>query len=445
MPNPYATGFPDVRSSLLFGGADFANLGQPAALAAALAAGHEFTVLVRTSRVAVANTGVVVGRGDGTNTDFSITSAGGNAWSLNVGGTSFTTGSGTTAGSVWDSIVLVNRDSGGGVFKARAVLNSGAATAEQTSGAQSSGRDVMVGARRGSSNSDSANKYTGWVGTIAIWNRALTDDEAHYAMGLLTPTEMLSTLCPSGLVAYFPCSERGGTTLHDVVGGLTASLTSDVFTTSAYPKPPIVAIGDSLANGSGSQTGKPWCLQAVSGGSGARNMRASMAYGFSGQNNAYVLSQIQLSSFAPFFSWTPIFQPGAHDLGNSTVVAANVSWLASTAALFPHGRWLVLGQRCDGVGSSGVGDPTAAGAMDYGTTRRAQHDAQEYGIRAFGGSRWVDTMNLAVSLATLPAEAHDVAQLRTPVHLCSDAVHPRDEFLIALSAAVDARLNMFGW
>lgn len=445
-PNPLAAGYQDIRSSLLFGGSDFANLGQPAALTSVLDPAHEFTVLVRTCRVAIANTGIVVGRADNSNTSFSIASTGGNSWILNVGGTVFTSGSGSYQGAVWDTIALANRNNGDGTFKARSVLNANVSTAESTSGAQvASGKDILVGARRAASNADSSTKYTGWIGTVAIWNRALTDDEIHYAMGLLTPAEMLSSLCPSGLIAYIPCSERGGTTIHDIVAGNDGALTSNVFTTTDYPKPPLVAIGDSLANGSGSPTGKAYCMQAIGGGSGCRNMRATKTYGFSGQNNAFVLTQVQLSTFAPFYSWTPVLQPGAHDIGNSTVIAANITWLQTVLALFPHGRWAIMGQRRDGVGASGAGSSATAGIGDYGTTRRMQVDALDYALRAFAGAHWMDTQILSVSLANLPTEANDVFQLRTPVHLCADGVHPLDAFYIAESVALDACLNRLGY
>lgn len=440
MSNTLATGFADIKSSLLFSGADYATLGTPSALTSVLNPTSEFTVLVRTSRTAIANTGTVIGCSDNSNTSFAITSLGGNSWTLNVGGTTFNSGSGTYQGAVWDSIGLVNRNASG-TYMARCVLNANAGTAEVASGAQVCTKDIMIGARRAASNSDSATKYTGWVGTIAIWNRALTDDEIHYAMGLLTPDEMLSSQCPSGLICYLPCSERSGTALHDVVGSVSGTLTSDVFTTAAYPKPPVVSAGDSLANGSGSPTGKAYVVQAVGGGSGVRNMRAAQVYGFSGQNNAYVLTQLQLATHAPFLSWTHILQPGAHDF---TTPSVNTAFLTSVRALLPHNRWFVLGQRRDGVGTAGAGDPTAVGAADYGTTRRMQFDNVDYALRVYAGSRYQDTQNLSVSLATLPAEANDVRQLRTPVHLCADTIHPLDAFYIAESVAMDALMNSFG-
>lgn len=440
MSNAYATGYADIKSSLLFGGADYATLGTPSALMSVLVPTQEFTILVRTSRTVVGDVGTVITCSDNSNTSFSITSLGGSAWTLNVGGTSFSSGSGSVQGAVWDSVGLVNRNASG-TFMARCVLNANAGTAEVASGAQVCTKDIMIGARRAASNSDSASKYTGWVGTVAIWNRALTDDELHYAMGLLTPDEMLSSMCPSGLICYLPCSERGGTTLHDVVGNVTGTLTSNVFTTAAYPKPPVVSVGDSLANGSGSPTGRPFVVQAFGGGSGVRNMRATKAYGFSGQNCAYVLSQMQLTSYAPFLSWTHIMQPGAHDFTDPTV---NSAFITNVRSMLKHNRWFVLGQRCDGVGAAGAGDPTSAGACDYGTTRRAQFDNVDYELRAYAGKRYQDTKNLAVSMATLPTEANDVRQLRTPVHLCADTIHPLDAFYIAESVAMDALLNSFG-
>lgn len=441
MSFPQAGLFPTIKSSLLFNGStDYAVVGQPVGLTSVLNATSEFTILVRTCRTLSASSGVIIAQSDATNTAFSIFSAGGSRVSASIGGSTIVTGPGSIQYPTWNSVALVNRNAGSGVFQGRLVLDSAAGTAEVTSGAQVSTRDILIGGRRNSSNSDISSIYNGNIGAIAIWNSALSDDEIHLAMGYLTAVEMLSSLCPSGLIAYYPCSERSGTVVHDVVNGYDANLTSNKFSTASYPKPPVCLVGDSLITGAGSESSQPPGNQVVSGGGGVRNMRSILNYGFGGQNCTYILAKLQLASYVPFLSWTQVLQPGAHDYGNNALV---LSYLSTVRSMISHNRFFVMGQRAHGVGTAGVGDSTSAGLMDYGTTFRAQRDSQEYAVRSVYGSRWLDCMSLSVSLANLPTEANDRYQLRTPTHLCSDNVHPLDGYYVPEAQALDALLNLF--
>lgn len=443
LPDGTRSGSQLIAASLLFAAGPYVSLGTPAALTSVLNPTHEFTVLVRTARTAAGSTGFIIGQADAVNTSWSISSLGGSRVSYSVGGVGAVTAAGTIQEPTWNTIALVNRSTGGGAFAFRCVLDGTAGTAETVSGVATSTRDIMMGARRNLTNADSASPYSGNLGCVAIWNSALTDDQIHYAMGYITPDEMIGGQSASGLIAYYPCNETTGTTTHDCVGGFDGTCsTAGLFSTAQFPKHPESWVGDSLANGSGSQTGTPPGDQVVTGGSGTRNMRSIYVYGFSGQNCAFILTQIQLPAYAPFLNWTQCYIVGAHDLGTN----ANVTSFLSTAiAALPHSRYIVIGQRPPGVGTNGTGNPNAVGTCDYGTTLRAQFDSMNNTVRAIYGSRWVDAQNNAVAQASLPTEANDMYQRRTPVSLCSDSVHMLDNGYTAQSVVVDQTQNLVGF
>lgn len=447
-PNPLASGSVPVLASLLFtgsGGANYCTLGQPAALTSVLTPTTEFTVIVRTARATAVSTGIVIAQGDNANTTFGIFSLGGSQVSCSVGGNNILSGSGTIQNPTWNCVALVNRNAGSGVFKSRLVLDGAAGVAEVTSGTQVSVKDIMIGARRNSSNADASQYYSGNIGTISIYNVALTDDQIHYIMGYVDASQMINGLYgPSaGLIAFYPCNEGSGTVVNDCVAGNNGTLTSNVFSTAQYPKPPMVTVGDSLTAGDGSQTGTPYGNQVLAGGAGSRNMRSVYVYAFPGMNDAYVLTQIQLPSFAPFLNWTMVMRPGIHDL--STAPASVISFIQSVVAMLPHNRWLVVGQKPDGVGTSGAGNPNAAGDMDYGTTERLQVDALNYGVAAFCGARWVNIQPGIVALAVLPTDANDVFQNRMPVPACADSIHELNNAYISDSKALDVAATALGY
>jgi hypothetical protein len=444
-PDATVSGSQTIAASLLFAGTQYVSLGQPAALTSILVPSHEFTVLVRTARAASASAGIIIGQGDNTNTTWSISSLGGSRASVNVGGTAVVTGAGSLQQPTWNAIAVVNHNVTG-TFMVSCVLDQAARTTEVASGAQvASGKDILIGARRNATNADSAALYSGNIGDVVIWNYALTDDQIHYAMGYITPSEFLGGLYASGIVGLYPCNETTGTTVHDCALGNDGTCSaSGLFNTAAYPKYPVCTVGDSLTTGSGSETGTPYGFQVKTGGSGLRNMRSSYAYGFAGQNCAFIQTQIQLSTYAPFLNWTQVYLVGIHDLGAN----ANVTSFLSTAiAALPHKRYLIIGNRAYGVTgvSGGVGTPTAAGIGDWGLTVRAQIDSQNYLIQSVYGGRWISEQYVANGQATLPGEANDVFQYRTPTHLCNDNTHFLDVGYIAQSQAADAALSSFGW
>ena len=444
-PNPLASGQVRILSSLLFAGSpnrDYCTLGQPAALTSVLNPTHEFTIIVRTARTAAGSTGTIIGQADETNTSFSIVSLGGSSATCTIGGTTVNTGSGSIGYPTWNTIGLVNRNAGGGSFMTRCILNANASSAEAATGTQVSVKDILIGARRNATNADSASWYSGNIGTIMIYNVALTDAQIHYIMGYLNANEVINGLYgPSaGLIAFYPCNEGAGTTLNDCVQGLNGTLTSNVFSGAQYPSYSMVGVGDSLMDGDG---GGVSCVNSiVSGGSGLRNGRCTYSYAFPGMNNAYVLSQIQLPTFAPFLNWTMLMWPGVHDLGN---IPSTTNFINTVVGMLPHNRWLVIGQKPKGVGTSGTGDPTAAGPDDWGTGERGQYDGLNQAIQTMCGQRWYNHQLSILTLASLPTDANDVFQQRMPVPVCSDAIHELQPSYNLLSQGLDTLARSFGW
>lgn len=444
-PNPLASGMVPILSSLLFtgsGGGNYCTLGQPAALTSVLTPTSEFTIIVRTARTAANSTGILIAKADESNNSFSMQSLGGSSATCSIGGNSFNTGTGSIGEPTWNCIGMVNRNAGGSSFMSRCILDSAASSTEVATGTQTSTRDIMIGARRNATNSDAAGWYSGNIGTIAIYNVALTDAQIHYIMGYLNANQMINGLYgPSaGLIAFYPCNEGSGTTLHDCVQGLDGTLTSNVFSSAQYPKPAMVGVGDSLMDGDG---GGVSCVNSIkTGGSGLRNGRSTFSYAFPGMNNAYVLSQIQLPSFAPFLNWTMLMWPGVHDLGN---IASTVNFINTVVGMLPHNRWLVIGQKPKGVGTSGVGDPTSAGPDDWGTAERIQYDQLNFAIQAMCGQRWYNHQNRILTLANLPTDANDVLQQRMPVPVCADAIHELQPSYNLIATDLDALANSFGY
>lgn len=451
-PSPPAQNFPDplrsgsalIQASMGLAATGYASVGTPAALTSVCTPTHEFTVLVRTCRALAASTGIIIGQGDNTNTTWSISSLGGSRASCNVGGVGIVTNAGSIQNPTWNDIALVCRNDAG-TFRVRCVLDSSAGQAETAVGAQVCTKDILIGARRNTSNTDSASLYSGNIGDICIWDYALTDDQVHYAMGYITPNENINGLYGSGLIAYWPCNEQSGLVVHeDIAGNDGTCSASGLFTTSAYPKYPICTVGDSLTAGSGSQTNTPYGQQVLGGGSGLRNMRSSYTYGFPGMNVAYIQTQIRLSSYAPFLNWTQVYLVGIHDLGANSNVT---SFLSTAISALPHSRYLIIGNRPFGATGvvNGVGNPNGVGIGDWGQTQRLQIDSQNYLIQSIYGSRWLSEQYLSVSQASLPTEANDVFQLRTPVSICADNTHLLNAGYILQSQGADIALTSFGW
>ena len=443
-PDPLRSGNPIINSSLLFSGSQYVTLGRPSALTTVLDPGHEYTVLIRTARTASGSTGNIFSLADISNNQCCIVSNGGSSATGIIGGTSMTTGTGSIQNPTWNSIALVNRNASG-TFMGRMVLDAAAGTTEVAVGTTTSTRDIMLGARRNSSNADAASFYSGNLGDVVIWNYALTDDQIHYAMGYIQPNEILNAIYGSGIVGYYPCNEGSGNVVHDgALGNDGTATVSTLFSSAAYPKYPVCTIGDSLTSGSGSQTGTPYGLQVKTGGSGLRNMRSSYPYGFAGQNVAFIQGKIQLSTYAPFLNWTQVYLVGIHDLGNN---AAVTSFLSTAIAALPHNRYLIIGNRPYGVTGvvNGVGTPGNAGIGDWGTTARAQIDSQNRAVQAIYGSHWISEQYIAQTQLILPGEANDQFQLRTPTNICADNTHLLDVGYILQSQAADIALTSFGW
>jgi len=445
-PNPFASGSNTIGASFLGDGSTkYITLGTPASLTNILNPTHEFTVLVRTARNTATTAGFIIGQGDESNTTWQINSQGGSAASVVVGGVSITTGSGSIGYPTWNCIALVNRNPGSGPFQARAILDFHAGSAEISAGSQICTKDIIIGARRNATNADAVGYYHGNIGCIAIWNYALTDAQVHYAMGYITPTENMFGLygINNGLVAYFPLNETSGSTAHDTVQGLIGTCsTSTCFSTAAYSKYPVVMIGDSLAAGSGSQTGQSPISQVISGGPGTRNMRSAYPFGFPGQNIAYILTQYELASYAPFLNWTQVYLTGIHDLGNNSGVLAGINLMIS---MLPHNRYLVMGQRIYAEAGvvAGVGDPTLAGRGDYGLLIRSQIDSMNNLFKSTYGSRFFDSQNNAQAQSAI--HNNDLFQRRTPYQIAADDTHMMDQGYIPQSIGLEALLNSFGW
>jgi hypothetical protein len=303
----------------------------------------------------------------------------------------------------------------------------------------------MIGANRHATNLDAASYYSGNIGCIAIWNYAMTDNQVHYAMGYITPTENMFGLygINNGLIAYYPLNETSGTTAHDTVAGNSGTCSvSGCFTTTAYPKYPVVMIGDSLTAGSGSQTEQSPISQVTSGGSGTRNMRSAYPYGFPGMPISYILTQFELSTFAPFYNWTQVYLTGIHDLGNNSGVVAGINQMINS---LPHNRYIVMGQRAYAVTGvvDGSGNPALAGIGDYGLLVRQQIDSMNNDFKTTYGSRFFDCQNNAQAQSTI--QNNDLFQRRTPYQIAADNTHMMDQGYIPQSIGVDGLLNKFGW
>lgn len=445
-PNPLASGTPTIGSSLLFSGTQYVSLGQPAALTSVLLPTHEFTILLRRCRALPASTGVDIALASSTATTFSIATLGGSSETGNIGGTSFNTGAGSIGYATWNSLALVCHNVSG-TFMGSIVLDGGARSTEVAVGAQSAaGRDIMVGARRNSTNTDAASFFSGNIGAIAIWNYALTDNQIHSAMGLLCPNEVLYTTFQTtnfgtGLIAYYPCSEGSGTTVNDCVAGNNGTATTNVFTSTAFPHYPAQCWGDSLTNGSGSETNTAFGNQTKAGGSGLRNMRSIMVNGYSGQPCSYIATQQALAINSAFGTWTQVYYVGIHDLASPSTVT---TFLTTSIAAQPHNRWIEIGVTPEGVGVAGVGNPNTAGPQDWGvtgSTGRPPIDTMNNVLGAYCGARFINEQARCVALATLPTEANDVFQFRMPCHCVSSIPHPLDVVYIDLSIGCDQLLT----
>ena len=91
---------------------------------------------------------------------------------INVGGTNIA-GSTIVADSTWHNVGMVIRNDGG-TFKAQLYVDGVADASEAAVGSTTAtDRDFLIGARRGSDNSDLGYLFDGKIASVAIWTRAL--------------------------------------------------------------------------------------------------------------------------------------------------------------------------------------------------------------------------------------------------------------------------------
>lgn len=452
--NALASGNPVLNSAMAFTGSQYISLGQPTALTSVLIPSHEFTIILRKARTTPTSTGYWIGQANSTTSTFGLYSQGGSSETGSIGGVTFGTGSGTVKYGYWNTVALRNHNVSG-TFMGSVVIDGDAGSTEVAVGSQVAAVDIMIGARRNTTNADAAVFLSGNEDGIAIYDYYLTDNQVHSAMGYLNPQEVMTSVYMGtdfsvGLVAYFPGNEASGLALFDTVQGLTGTANvSGIFGSSNFSHKPIQLWGDSLTVGAGGT--QSYGQDAVDGSSGLRNGRTVQVNGYSGMNVAYIATQQAITANQAYFTWTQLYEVGVHDLTNISGVQ---TFLQNSIAALPHNRWLFAGLTPYGVGT-GSGPVGSAGPQDWGTTGSAgrnTNDAMNLAMRSYtwtaSGStyscagRFCDWQNVFVTLAVSPP-TNDTFQLRMPYQIVSaiGAPHPVDAGYLAVSQAEDIQLR----
>jgi len=202
----YGFQHPLVRSNnpMVFDGSDdIVNLNQPSNLNFNTDA-DDFTIAMW-FKIASGDTGTLICKGGDTSGDrqYHIYYSSSDFIAVNIGGTVVNTNAYDDEN--WHHVAVVNFDDSG-TQKFRIYID-GSSVGIGNSGSGSNSLDVLLGARRGSSNSNTAFLFTGMINDVAIWSSALTANEvtALYNSGLpLLPTADSGNYASSSdLVGYW--------------------------------------------------------------------------------------------------------------------------------------------------------------------------------------------------------------------------------------------------
>ena len=132
---------------------------------------NEFTITAWING-AVGSDGTVFSKADNSNRMVQLYTETDDTAIIKVGGTTIT-GTTVVADSTWHNVGMVIRNDGG-TFKAQLYVDGVADASEATVGSTTAtDRDFLIGARRGSDNSDVGYLFDGKIASVAIWNRAL--------------------------------------------------------------------------------------------------------------------------------------------------------------------------------------------------------------------------------------------------------------------------------
>ena len=192
-----------ASGSTSFATDDFVNLGQASNLNFDTDA-DDFTIAMW-FKIASGDTGTLICKGGDTSGDrqYHIYYSSSDYIAVNIGGTVVNTNAYDDEN--WHHVAVVNFDDSG-TQKFRIYID-GSSVGIGNSGSGSNSLDVLLGARRGSSNSNTAFLFTGMINDVAIWSSALTANEvtALYNSGLpLLPTADSGNYASSSdLVGYW--------------------------------------------------------------------------------------------------------------------------------------------------------------------------------------------------------------------------------------------------
>jgi hypothetical protein len=132
---------------------------------------NEFTITAWING-AVGSDGTVFSKADNSNRMVQLYTETDDTAIIKVGGTTIT-GTTVVADSTWHNVGMVIRNDGG-TFKAQLYVDGVADASEAAVGSTTAtDRDFLIGARRGSDNSDVGYLFDGKIASVAIWNRAL--------------------------------------------------------------------------------------------------------------------------------------------------------------------------------------------------------------------------------------------------------------------------------
>ena len=136
---------------------------------------NEFTITAWING-AVGSDGTVFSKADNSNRMVQLYTETDDTAIIKVGGTTIT-GTTVVADSTWHNVGMVIRNDGG-TFKAQLYVDGVADASEAAVGSTTAtDRDFLIGARRGSDNSDVGYLFDGKIGPVLIYNRALSVEE----------------------------------------------------------------------------------------------------------------------------------------------------------------------------------------------------------------------------------------------------------------------------
>ena len=192
---------------------DFVNIGQPSNLNFDTDA-DDFTIAMW-FKIASGDTGTLICKGGDTSGDrqYHIYYSSSDYIAVNIGGTVVNTNAYDDGN--WHHVAVVNFDDSG-TQKFRIYID-GSSVGVGNSGSGSNSLDVLLGARRGSDNTNTAFLLSGSTNNVKIFNTALTQDQVRelYTKPELTlPTGVAS----SALKLDMPMQEGSGTTILDGSG-----------------------------------------------------------------------------------------------------------------------------------------------------------------------------------------------------------------------------------